>query len=102
MEAVRPKPQAGLGVAVSGEHDRDIANLTAAINDANPVQAFMNAASPGCLVTYVPNAYYPGRDDYRAALVDAMRPEYEAIHAAGFLLPYWLGRHHGFLMANGE
>ena len=46
----------------------------------------MNSASPGCLVNYVPNTYYPGRDDYRSALVEAMRNEYNAIHKAGFIL----------------
>lgn len=66
--------------------DRDIANLKTAVAAAHPVDAFMNAASPGCLSTYVPNAYYPNRDAYREALIDAMRPEYEAIHEAGFVL----------------
>lgn len=46
----------------------------------------MNSASPGCLAVYVPNTYYPSRDDYREALIAAMRPEYLAIHEAGFVL----------------
>ena len=66
--------------------DRDIANLNAAVADAKPVEAFMNTVSPGCLVTYVPNAYYADRDDYRDALVPAMKTEYDKIHAAGFVL----------------
>ncbi len=65
---------------------RDIANLTAAVETAGPTEAFMNSASPGVLVNYVPNFFYADDDAYRAALVEAMRPEYEAIHAAGFVL----------------
>jgi len=46
----------------------------------------MNSVSPGCLVNYIPNKHYPGRDDYRNALVEAMRNEYNAIYKAGFVL----------------
>ena len=77
------------GPVAYGDHaplDRDIANLQAAAADAKPVDIFMNSVSPGCLSTYVPNTYYPGRDEYREALIEAMRPEYNAIHAAGFVL----------------
>ena len=77
------------GAVAYGNHaplDRDIANLQAATADARPADTFMNSVSPGCLSTYVPNTYYPSRDDYREALIEAMRPEYNAIHAAGFVL----------------
>ena len=66
--------------------NRDIANLKAAVAKSRPTEAFMNSASPGVLVNYLPNTYYPNDDAYREALVEAMRPEYEAIHKAGFLL----------------
>ena len=72
--------------ADSGPLQRDIGNLQRAVSVSDPVDAFMNAASPGCLSNYVPNNFYPNRDDYRESLVDAMRPEYEAIHEAGFVL----------------
>jgi 5-methyltetrahydropteroyltriglutamate--homocysteine methyltransferase len=49
-----------------------------------PVRGFMNAASPGLITAFQPNQYYPSHDAYLADLVDAMRPEYEAIAAAGF------------------
>lgn len=65
---------------------RDIENLKNAILIEQPVGAFMNSVSPGCLTNYVPNRYYSGRDEYREALIEAMRPEYEAIYGAGFLL----------------
>ncbi|NQV54919.1 MAG: cobalamin-independent methionine synthase II family protein [Rhodospirillales bacterium] len=66
--------------------NRDIANLKAAISATKPNDVFMNSASPGCLTTYIPNTYYPSRDEYRDALVSAMRPEYKAIYDAGFVL----------------
>jgi len=66
--------------------DRDITNLKAATAAADPHDVFMNSASPGCLVNYIPNAFYPSRDEYRENLIDAMRPEYNAIHEGGFVL----------------
>ncbi|HSI19293.1 MAG TPA: cobalamin-independent methionine synthase II family protein [Sphingomonas sp.] len=49
-------------------------------------RAFMNAASPGLITAFQKNAYYPSHEAYLADLVTAMRPEYEAIVAAGFEL----------------
>lgn len=54
--------------------------------DGKPVQGFMNAASPGLITAFQPNQYYPTHEAYLADLVDAMRPEYEAIAEAGFYL----------------
>ena len=48
------------------------------------VRAFMNAASPGLVTAFQPNKHYASHEAYLADLVDAMRPEYEAIVAAGF------------------
>ncbi|MBV8838399.1 MAG: cobalamin-independent methionine synthase II family protein [Alphaproteobacteria bacterium] len=50
------------------------------------VRAFMNAASPGLVTAFQPNKFYPSHEAYLADLVAAMRPEYEAIVAAGFEL----------------
>jgi 5-methyltetrahydropteroyltriglutamate--homocysteine methyltransferase len=47
-------------------------------------RGFLNAASPGLVTAFQPNQYYPSHEAYLAALVEAMRPEYEAIVAAGF------------------
>ena len=66
--------------------ERDIANLKSATATAGPHDVFMNSASPGCLANYVPNAFYPSRDEYRENLIEAMRPEYNAIHECGFVL----------------
>ena len=49
-------------------------------------EGFMNAASPGLITAFQPNQFYPTHEAYLADLVDAMRPEYEAIAAAGFAL----------------
>ena len=43
----------------------------------------MNAASPGAISLFLQNDYYASRDDYLAALADAMKEEYETIVAAG-------------------
>jgi 5-methyltetrahydropteroyltriglutamate--homocysteine methyltransferase len=64
----------------------DLANLRKACDAARPVEAFMNAASPGVLTKFVPDRYYQNEDAYVAALADALKEEYEAIHRAGFSL----------------
>ncbi len=66
--------------------EQDIAHLKAAISAAKPTEAFMNAASPGVLTKFVPDAYYKNEDAYIEALANAMKEEYEAIYKAGFLL----------------
>jgi len=52
--------------------------------EGQSVRGFMNAASPGLVTAFQPNQYYPTHEAYLADLVEAMRPEYEAIIAAGF------------------
>ncbi|HLU18531.1 MAG TPA: cobalamin-independent methionine synthase II family protein [Pusillimonas sp.] len=47
-------------------------------------RGFMNAASPGLITAFQPNKHYPTHEAYLADLVEAMRPEYEAIVNAGF------------------
>ena len=67
-------------------HD-DIRRFTMALErHGNGVEAFMNSASPGLITAFQPNQFYPSHEAYLADLVDAMRPEYEAIVAAGFQL----------------
>ena len=53
---------------------------------AAPAEAFMNAASPGVIALFQPNDFYPTHESYLEALAEAMRPEYEAIVGAGFVL----------------
>ena len=54
--------------------------------EGSGLRGFMNAASPGLITAFQPNRHYPSHEAYLADLVDAMRPEYEAIVAAGFQL----------------
>lgn len=64
----------------------DVQNLQAALAAAHPVDAFMTAASPGVITFFLTNKYYPTHEGYLQALAEAMRTEYEAISAAGFIL----------------
>jgi 5-methyltetrahydropteroyltriglutamate--homocysteine methyltransferase len=64
----------------------DLENLKSAAFAAAPLAAFMNAASPGVVALFQPNDFYPSQDQYLEALAEALRSEYEAIAAAGFLL----------------
>jgi 5-methyltetrahydropteroyltriglutamate--homocysteine methyltransferase len=64
----------------------DLENLRAAALATPPLEAFMNAASPGVIALFQPNDYYRTSDDYLAALSEALRFEYEAIVSAGIIL----------------
>ena len=64
----------------------DLEHIGAAVGAARPVEAFMNAASPGVIALFQPNDYYRTQDDYLTALAEALRGEYEAIVGAGILL----------------
>jgi 5-methyltetrahydropteroyltriglutamate--homocysteine methyltransferase len=81
-----------------GPVNEDIANLRDALAGADVVEGFMNAASPGVIALFQPNRHYPDHESYLEALAEAMRPEYEAITAAGLILQLdspdlGLGRH---------
>ncbi len=65
---------------------RDIENLTAATKGSSATEVFMSAASPGVITVFMANQYYPSEEEYLAALADAMKEEYDAIHQAGFVL----------------
>ena len=65
---------------------RDIQKLKAALQGVQVEEAFMTAASPGVISVFLPNDYYASEEEYLAALAEAMRPEYEAIVEAGFVL----------------
>lgn len=65
---------------------KDLDNFTAALQGVAPEEAFLSAASPGVISLFLKNEYYPNHDAYLAALADAMKEEYNAIHQGGFLL----------------
>ena len=64
----------------------DIANLKAAIDGVKPAEVFMPAISPTSAADWQRNGYYKTEEEYLFAIADALREEYEAIVAAGFLL----------------
>jgi 5-methyltetrahydropteroyltriglutamate--homocysteine methyltransferase len=63
----------------------DIRRFATAMAGRN-LRGFLNAASPGLITAFQPNAYYPSHEHYLADLVSAMRPEYEAIAGSGYQL----------------
>jgi 5-methyltetrahydropteroyltriglutamate--homocysteine methyltransferase len=65
---------------------RDIDNFKAALNGVNVEEVFMPSTSPGNIEAQRKNEYYPSDEAYIYAIADAMREEYNAIVAAGFLL----------------
>ena len=79
------RPQCTGPIASKGDADlmADIANLKAAMETHGVERGFMNAASPGVVAQFLPNAWYPSREAYLEALGDAMKPEYDAILASG-------------------
>jgi 5-methyltetrahydropteroyltriglutamate--homocysteine methyltransferase len=66
--------------------EKDIANLQAATTGLPVEEVFLTAVSPGTIVNFFPNRYYPTREAYLQAVAEVMQREYEAIVQAGFLL----------------
>lgn len=66
--------------------EEDLRNFSEALTGSEYHEAFMNAASPGVIALFQPNHYYASQEEYLEALAEAMRPEYEAIVDAGFIL----------------
>ena len=94
----RPQCVGEIRVKDSAPLEEDLANFRAAVDRHSPKEAFMNSASPGVIALFQPNKHYSGHEAYLYALAEAMRPEYEAIAEAGFLLQLdspdlGLGRH---------
>ena len=87
-------------IRYTGHHliEKDFADLGAALAGKSPVEAFVNAASPGVVAVQQPNEHYETYEAYLGALGEAMREEYEAIVEAGYVLQidgpeFALGRH---------
>ena len=94
----RPKCVGPIAVKSMEPLEADLAHMGAAVAQHRPAGGFMNSASPGVIALFQPNEYYPTQDAYLEALAEAMRPEYEAIVAAGLILQLdspdlGLGRH---------
>ena len=65
---------------------KDLDRFRQALAASDPLEGFMNAASPGVIAVFQPNEYYESQDAYLEALAVAMKEEYEAIVGAGFIL----------------
>ncbi|HXP30849.1 MAG TPA: cobalamin-independent methionine synthase II family protein [Stellaceae bacterium] len=64
----------------------DAANLAAALAAVTVAEGFLTAASPGLVSLFFRNDHYPSHEAYLAAIAEAMRPEYETVTRAGFVL----------------
>lgn len=65
---------------------RELEDFKAALAGAAVLEAFVPAASPGVISIYLQDQHYGSQEAYLGALAEAMRQEYEAIAAAGFVL----------------
>jgi 5-methyltetrahydropteroyltriglutamate--homocysteine methyltransferase len=65
--------------------ERDAQRLLGAVR-GRAKGAFLTAASPGVIALFLRDHHYGRREAYLAAIADAMRTEYRAIHDAGLLL----------------
>jgi 5-methyltetrahydropteroyltriglutamate--homocysteine methyltransferase len=64
----------------------DAQNLRDAIAANGATEGFMSAASPGVIALFFRDDHYGDRETYLYAIAEAMRVEYEAVAAAGFVL----------------
>ncbi len=78
-----PSCVAPVGVKDPDAARRDMEHLVAAARAANASATFSSAASPGVISLFFNDEYYGDREQYVFAIAEAMRPEYEAIAAAG-------------------
>jgi len=65
---------------------RDIELLKSAAAACGATETFMTAPSPGVISIFFADRHYGGREAYLHAIGEAMRPDYEAIAAAGITL----------------
>ncbi len=82
----RPACNGPVAPKQTGALESDLDNFKRALDGAAVEEAFMTAASPGVVSMFLGNTYYPTEEEFLWAVADAMKPEYEAIVAAGFLL----------------
>jgi 5-methyltetrahydropteroyltriglutamate--homocysteine methyltransferase len=83
---VRPKCVGAVRHQDDNAVAQEIENLRSAMANSPAAEAFLSAASPGVISIFLPNDYYKTHETYLAALAEAMKPEYEAIYRAGFIL----------------
>jgi 5-methyltetrahydropteroyltriglutamate--homocysteine methyltransferase len=66
--------------------EKQLKEFKAAADRAGVVEAFVPSISPANVERWQRNEFYTNNDEYLEAIAEAMREEYEAIVAAGFLL----------------
>jgi 5-methyltetrahydropteroyltriglutamate--homocysteine methyltransferase len=64
----------------------DLENLKHGLQGLRPIDAFMPSVSPSSCAGMMENRYYKSDEEHVFAVAEAMREEYEAIVAAGFLV----------------
>jgi 5-methyltetrahydropteroyltriglutamate--homocysteine methyltransferase len=92
--ALTGRPEDAVSLVCTGPikyvgHDEvkaDIAHLKAATAGVPAEEVFVTAISPTNLEMYFENKYYKSGQEYLFALAEAMREEYRAVVAAGFVL----------------
>ena len=65
---------------------RDLDNLRAAVDAAQPNEAFFTTVAPASTAYNGINEYYASDNEYVYAIADALRQEYQAVYQAGFLV----------------
>lgn len=86
--ARRPANDGSIAYVAGSELTADLSSFGSALSAAGlgPADAFLPAASPGCVVQIMPTTHYGSRREYLFALADALRVEYRAIVEAGYVL----------------
>jgi len=82
----RPACSGPVAARSAGEAAADIENFRAALDGVSVTEGFLTAASPGLVSMFLGNSYYKTEEEFLWAVAEAMKPEYEAIVRAGFLL----------------
>jgi 5-methyltetrahydropteroyltriglutamate--homocysteine methyltransferase len=67
------------------ELERDLANLSAALEGKTVTDAFIPAVAPGSIY-WIKNEYYATEEEFLFAFADALREEYRRIVDAGFMV----------------
>jgi 5-methyltetrahydropteroyltriglutamate--homocysteine methyltransferase len=66
--------------------EADIANLKAGLKGVSPTDVFMPSVSPSSCVGLMENRHYRDDEEHLYAVAEALREEYQAIVAAGFIV----------------
>jgi 5-methyltetrahydropteroyltriglutamate--homocysteine methyltransferase len=84
--AARPVCRGEIAYRGTAAVEADIAALRAALAGHPERQGFLTAASPGVVALFHGDEHHRDRQAYLLAVAEAMKTEYDAIHAAGLLL----------------